>query len=321
MEAIGDAHSFLSAARAVALDKPIIVIKAGRTEAAAKAAASHTGSLTGSDEVLDAAFHRCGVLRVERISQLFAMAEVLAKQPRPRGPRLTVVTNAGGPGVMVADALATEGGQLTELTPGLVEALNQFLPRHWSHANPIDIIGDADPLRYEKTLELVINDPKTDGLLVILCPQGMIDPAQAAERLTRFRQVRSKPILASWVGGASIRAGEAILNNAGIPTFAYPDTAARVFSDMWHYTKNLQDLYERPALPGEMHPDRGRAAAVIDAARHQGRTMLTELESKQILAAYGIPTVETRLAQSVAEATSSSTLRPLPTRRMWAGSN
>ena len=145
METIGDARAFLSAAREVALTKPIIVIKAGRTEAAAKAAASHTGSLTGSDEVLEAAFRRGGVLRVNSIADLFYMAEVLAKQPRPKGPRLTIVTNAGGPGVLATDALIASGGELAELSPDTMEALNQILPPAWSHNNPVDVLGDASP--------------------------------------------------------------------------------------------------------------------------------------------------------------------------------
>src|SRR5204863_6887412 len=168
MESIGDARSFLSAAREVALTKPIIVIKAGRTEAAAKAAASHTGALTGSDEILDAAFRRSGVLRVNNIADLFYMAEVLAKQPRPKGPRLTILTNAGGPGVLATDALIGSGGELAPLAPETIESLNKFLPPSWSHNNPIDVLGDAGPERYAKTLEVAANDPNSDGLLVVL---------------------------------------------------------------------------------------------------------------------------------------------------------
>ena len=164
METIGDARAFLSAAREVALTKPIIVIKPGRTAAAAKAAASHTGSLTGSDEVLQAAFQRVGVLRVEAISELFDMAEVLAKQPRPNGPRLTIVTNAGGPSVMATDMLISTGAQLAELTPETMEAFNAMLPPTWSHNNPVDIIGDAKPELYAKSVEIAAKDPNTDGI-------------------------------------------------------------------------------------------------------------------------------------------------------------
>ncbi|HET6659861.1 MAG TPA: CoA-binding protein, partial [Rubrobacter sp.] len=175
MESVGDARSFLSAAREVALAKPIIVIKAGRTEAAGKAAASHTGSLTGSDEVLDAAFSRSGVLRVDEISELFGMAEVLGKQPHPRGPRLTILTNAGGPAVLATDALIGNGGELAEISEETMDALNGLLPTPWSHGNPVDVLGDADPERYAKTLETAASDPQSDGLLVILTPQDMTD--------------------------------------------------------------------------------------------------------------------------------------------------
>ena len=188
MESIGDARSFISAAREVALTKPIIVIKAGRTAAAAKAAASHTGALAGSDDVLDAVFRRCGVLRVSSISDLFHMAEVLAKQPRPSGPRLTIVTNAGGPGVLATDTLIALGGELAELSAESIAALDKVLPPHWSHGNPIDILGDADPERYAQALAIAVKDPSSDGLLVALTPQAMTDPtetAQASERLRR----------------------------------------------------------------------------------------------------------------------------------------
>jgi len=304
MEAVGDARAFLSAAREVALTKPIIVIKAGRTEAAAQAAASHTGSLAGSDEVLDAAFRRCGVLRVDRIAELFSMADVLAKQPRPKGPRLTIVTNAGGPGVLATDALIAGGGTLAPLGPGTLEALGQFLPVHWSHGNPIDVLGDAGADRYAQALEVAAKDPETDGLLVILTPQAMTDATQTAEQLKAHAQAEGKPVLASWMGGADVAAGEAILQRAGIPTFNFPDTAARAFNSMWQYSRNLDALYETPVSPPDEvgGPDREAAARLIAAARAAGRTLLTEAESKHLLALYGIPTVETRVAASEAGA-------------------
>jgi acetyltransferase len=304
MESIGDARAFLSAAREVALVKPIIVIKPGRTEGAARAAASHTGSLTGSDEVLDAAFRRCGVLRVNNISDLFYMAEVLAKQPRPKGPRLTIVTNAGGPGVLATDALITEGGELTEVSPEAMKAYNDLLPAAWSHNNPIDILGDAEPERYAKSLEIASNDVNSDGMLVILTPQAMTDPTQTAEALKQYAKIEGKPVLASWMGGPMVAAGEAILNRVNIPTFAYPDTAARVFNNMWRYALNLRGIYETP-MPTDSTgagPDRAQAREIIDSVRKTGRTILTEFESKRLLASYGIPIVDTRIARSEAEA-------------------
>ncbi len=295
MESVGEARSFLSAAREVALTKPIILIKAGRTEQAARAASSHTGALTGSDEVLDAALRRCGVLRVRRISDLFYMADVLAKQPQPKGPRLAIVTNAGGPGVLATDALIDEGAQLAELSAGTIAALDQKLPRHWSRQNPIDIIGDAPPERFAQTLEIVKSDPGVDGLLVTLSPQGMTDPAEVATRIQSFAQMDGKPILASWMGGASVAQGIEILNAAGIPTFPYPDSAARAFSYMWQYSENLRALYETPE-PMAAAADRQTVASILDRARAEGRVLLTEQESKCLLASYAIPVTRTEIA-------------------------
>jgi acetyltransferase len=304
MESVGDARSFLSAAREVSLNKPIIVIKAGRTDAAAQAAASHTGALTGSDEVLEAAFRRCGVLRVQTIADLFYMAEVLAKQPRPKGPRLAIVTNAGGPGVLAADGLLSNGGQLAQLSPESMEALNQLLPPHWSHNNPIDMLGDALPERYAKVVDIAAHDPNIDGLLAITCPQGMAGPTATAEQLKPYAHSTGKPVLASWMGGTDVAAGTDILNRAGIPTFQFPDTAARVFCYMWRYSYVLRGLYETPVLRGEADegPDRARAQWIIENVRRAGRTLLTEVESKQLLAAYGLPTVETEVAVTEDEA-------------------
>ena len=299
MESIGDARSFLSAAREVAFSKPIIVIKPGRTEAAARAAASHTGSLSGSDEVLDAAFRRVGVLRVKTISQVFNLTDMLAKQPRPRGPRLAIVTNAGGPGVLATDALIENHGELARLSSATLESLNTFLPAAWSRSNPLDILGDADPARFARTLEVVINDPDIDGVVTILTPQAMTDPTTTAQELRGTRSVPGKPILASWMGGETVEPGEKILDQAGIPTFAYPDTAAQMFTLMWRSHYNLQALYETPTAPAGDNTAtaaRDQAAAIVSAAAKDGRSVLTEVESKRILAAYGIPTVETRVA-------------------------
>lgn len=305
MESIGNARSFLSAAREVALTKPIIIIKPGRSAQAAKAAASHTGALTGSDEVLEAAFRRSGVLRVGTIADLFYMAEVLSKQPTPKGPRLTIVTNAGGPGVLATDALVMGGGELSELSPETMAAYNAVLPPTWSHNNPVDIIGDASPDRYAKALEIAAKDPNSDGILVILTPQSMTDPTRIAEELKPLAKQEGKPLLASWMGGVDVAAGEEILNRANIPTFPYPDTAARAFNYMWQYADNLKALYETPAMPEDSAtwaPDRKLVERIIAGARAEGRTILTEFESKQVLAAYGIPVAKTIVAGSRAEA-------------------
>jgi len=310
MESIGDARAFLSAAREVTLHKPIIVIKAGRTAQAAQAAASHTGSLAGSDEVLSAAFRRSGVLRVDSIADLFYMAEVLAKQPRPEGRRLTLLTNAGGPGVLATDALVSGGGELARLSDKTMAELNTFLPPAWSHNNPVDILGDADPERYARALEVAGKDENSDGLLVILTPQDMTEPTQTADRLKPYARM-GKPVIASWMGGSNVAAGERILNDAGIPTFGYPDTAARIFNYMWRYSYNLAGLYETPTLPEDV-PGRENAEALIRQAREAGRTLLTEHESKQLLSAYGIPTTKTLVARGVDEAVAHAEALGLP---------
>ena len=307
MESVGNAPAFLAAVREVAPIKPIVVIKVGRTDAAAQAAASHTGALTGSDEVLDAAFKRAGVLRVETIEEFFSMAKVLAKQPLPRGPRLSIVTNAGGPGVLATDMLVECGGQLAVPSPETLSELNKVLPAHWSHSNPIDILGDADAARYAAAVAVAARDPGADGVLVILTPQAMTDPIATADLMRTYAHMEGKPLLTSWMGGTRAKTGRVILTEAGIPMFDYPDEAARAFANMWHYTESrlpraqLEPPGEKPA-PFAPEPDEARVADLIAAVRRRKGTLLTEYESKQVLSLYGIPTVETRLATTVAEA-------------------
>ncbi len=322
METIGDARAFMSAAREAALSKPIIVIKPGRTQQAAQAAASHTGSLAGSDAVLDAAFNRSGVLRVNAISDLFYMAEVLAKQPRPKGKRLTIITNAGGPGVLATDALIMSGGALAPVSPEAMLKLNAVMPAAWSHGNPIDVLGDADETRYSQAVEIAARDPNSDGLLVILTPQAMTNPTPLANKLAEMSGKFPNPILASFMGGTVIEEGERILNQANIPTFPYPDTAARVFTYMAAFSENLKALYETPGddlardeaheaagldfdtamLTSSLRGEREAARLRLAAVRATGRTLLTEIESKDLLASYGIPVSETRFAATVDEA-------------------
>lgn len=296
MESIGDARSFMSAAREAALSKPIVILKAGRTSAAAQAAMSHTGAMVGSDEVLDAAFRRAGVLRVNRVAELFHMAEVLAKQPRPAGPRLAIVTNAGGAGVLATDALIAAGGELAPLAPQTLDTLSTTLPPHWSHGNPVDVLGDADPSRYATATKLVANDPQTDGVLVVLTPQEMSEPTETATQLVSVARSISKPVLANWMGGEAVEEGATILRQSGIPVVRYPDDAARAFQHLWSYSKNLQALYETPASCASESIDVQSARSVIDNARREQRTLLSETEAKRILAAYGIPVASTEIA-------------------------
>jgi len=310
MESIGDSRAFLSAAREVALTKPIILIKAGRSAESAKAAASHTGSLAGSDEALTAALKRVGVLRVDAIEDLFSMAEVLSKQPRPKGPHLTIVTNAGGPGVIATDALIANGGKLTELSPKTMEALNELLPPHWSRNNPIDILGDASAEIYAKAVEIAASDPHSDGILVILTPQDMTDSTATAEKLKELKDKihLEKPLLASWMGAKNVEKGDQILTHAGIPSFEFPDLACKTFASMWKYSYNLKGIYEIPALSDFAHHDSTRQAKhrksqeIFAQALKENRTILDEFESKQVLEDYGIPVVPTRVAQNAEEA-------------------
>lgn len=305
METVGDARAFMTAAREIALEKPIIVIKAGRSQAAAQAAASHTGSMAGSDEVFDAALERVGVLRVNSISELFGMASVLAKQPRPTGPRLTIITNAGGPAVLATDATVLNHAELTPLKKPMIEELNQVLPAAWSHSNPIDILGDADAKRYVDTLNIVAKDPDTDGILVILSPQDMTDPVGTAQNIKAFSHMPHKPLLASWMGAQTVKEGIEILAQEKIPCFDYPDEAAKTFATMWRYTQNLQTLYETPALSSADSLDKRsiiKASEILTKSFREGRTLLTESESKQVLKSYGIPVVQTEVAKDENEA-------------------
>ncbi|NJK61251.1 MAG: GNAT family N-acetyltransferase, partial [Oscillatoriales cyanobacterium SM2_1_8] len=262
------------------------------------------GALAGSDEVLNAAFRRCGVLRVDNISDLFDMAEVLSKEPKlPQGKRLLVVTNAGGPGVIATDALIQEKGELAPLAPATRTELDALLPAHWSHGNPIDILGDADAERYGQALAIAAQDPNSDAILVILTPQSMSQPTETAAKLIACAEACPKPILASWMGGEAVAPAVQALNAAAIPTFGYPDTATHIFNYMCRYSANLQALYETPVLPpAEALPDRAGVAHLLTAVQATGRSLLTEYEAKQVLTAYDLPVVPTHPAFTAAEA-------------------
>lgn len=307
MESIGNARSFLSAAREVALTKPIILIKAGTTEESAKAASSHTGALSGSDAVLSAALKRVGVLRVETISELFSMAEILAKQPVPKGPNLTIVTNAGGPGVIATDALVKNGGKMTPLSSNLKEELNTFLPKEWSHSNPIDMLGDASAERYSQTLKAVMKDEQTHGLLVILTPQYMTDATLTAQKLKEIGTIEGKPILASWMGANVVEKGIELLTEAQIPNFAFPDEACKSFAYMWRYSKALATLYETPeSFVPKSYAKKAKEVElvkkIIQEARKSNHLILSENEAKEVLKAFHIPVVITEIAQTKDEA-------------------
>jgi acetyltransferase len=303
MESIGNAASFLKAASAVSKKKPIVVIKAGRTDAAAKAAASHTGALTGSDDVLDAAFKRAGVLRVIDIQEFFQTIGVLAKQPLPQGNKLTLITNAGGPGVLTTDALVTAAGTLAPVSQEAKDQLNTFLPSAWSHGNPVDILGDARADRFAKTLEVMMKDPASDGVLVLLTMQSVTEPTKTAELLTQYAHLGNKPVLASWMGGGSVLEGRELLKKAGIPVFDYPDTAVRVFGLLNKQRELQQKLVASDHADGvEKGIDRAEAKKIIAQVQKAGRTLMTEFEAKELMASYGIPVCITKIAKSADEA-------------------
>lgn len=308
IESIGSARSFLSAAREIAFSKPIIAIKAGKTEAAARAASSHTGALAGSDAVFAAAMRRVGVMRVNTIAELFDAALFLAKQPMPKGPNLTIVTNAGGPGVITTDATVTAGAKMAQLAEETISELNAFLPKAWSGGNPIDILGDATADRYAKAVEVAARDSHSNGLLVVLTPQEMTDPTLTAERIIPFTHLPEKPIFASWMGGKSVAEGMAKLNLAGIPTFAYPDQAATLFADLCSRNSQLKAYSETPLYHYELDEEKNhfeinpQIRSIFALAAKENRTILTEVESKKVFSLYGIPIVETFLAASSEEA-------------------
>jgi acetyltransferase len=304
MESVGDdAAAFLAAARAVAAQKPIVVIKVGRTAEASRVAASHTGAMTGSDAVLDAALRQSGVLRVDTIEELFDMAEVLAKQPLPAGRRLGIVTNAGGPGALATDALVLGQGELAELSAQTMSELNALLPASWSHHNPVDVLGDADAARFVQALRIVAKDAAVDGVLAILTPQAMTHPTSMAQEVARIAGEIVKPLLASWMGAQSVQEGRGILNAAGVPTYDYPDEAALAFVRMREHRLRLIWLSETQSAHAD---DDGEALPLvgdmIDAVLKSGRTLMTEQEAKQLLQVAGIPIVDTRAAYDEEEA-------------------
>ncbi len=310
LESVGDARTFCSAIREAARSKPVVAIKAGRTVAGAAAAAVHTGADAGDDAVIDAALDQAGVIRVDRIDELFAMADLLGKAPRPAGARLGIVTNAGGPGVLAVDALIHAGATLATLHPDTIDRLDHELKLPWSRANPVDILGDADPARFRSALEATLGDPAVDGLLAILTPQDMTDGEWTATVVVDVaRQHPQKPVLAAWMGGAAIEAGRARLAEAGIPVFPTSDAAAQAFARLANQAETLRALY---ATTGDaprtyassiaMTKAQVATGEVLGEARRTGRTLLTEAESKDVLAAYDVPVTATVVASNQAEA-------------------
>lgn len=299
MENMTRHRKFMSAARSVSRVKPIIVVKSGRSQTAAKAAASHTGAMAGQDDTYNAAFRRAGIIRVDTISQLFGCAEALGKMQRPAGGELAIITNAGGPGVMAVDAFSKWNVEPVVLSDATLQRLNEFLPPIWSHGNPIDLLGDAQPERYVKAIKVCLEAPEIRGLVVILTPQAMTDPSGVARALAAEITSRHKPVIGVWVGGQKVAEGISILNEGGIPTFSTPEEAVDTFMQMYSYSRNLELLQETPPrLPYDIKVNTRQAKTFIDECFKRGTKVLTEIESKAILTAYGIPVNLTVVASS-----------------------
>lgn len=303
IESITEAREFMSAARAFARSKPIVAYKAGRFAESAAAAASHTGAMAGVDAVYEAAFQRAGIERIFQIEDMFDCAELLARQQPPKGDRLAIVTNAGGPGVMTTDALIARDGHLASLSEESIQKLNEFLPPFWSHNNPVDVLGDAPPERYAKALDVVLNDPEVDAVLVILTPQAMTDSTGTARAVGEIARKHRKPVLAAWMGGHTVAEGMQVLNDFGIPSYTTPEKAVRAFMHLVSYARNLTLLHETPRdIPVSFSFDRQRLRGVFESLLTEGAEILTESVSKAFLEAYGIPVSKPFLARTADQA-------------------
>jgi acetyltransferase len=280
MESLVNSRKFMSAARAFARTKPIIVLKVGRSSEGAQAAASHTGTLAGNDAVFDAAFKRAGIIRVKTVEELFNCAQTLAMQKRPSGNRLAIVTNAGGPGVIATDYLIEKGGTLARLSEETIEKLNEVLPEAWSHNNPVDVLGDADEERYRLAAEICIDDPGVDGLLILLTPQAMTNAAEVAHNLVSLPKRNRKTMLASFMGEDDVNTGVEILEQGNIPAFNAPEAAVDCFMNMYSYSRNLDLLYETPeSIPHDFAPRTEDNRKIIQKAAAEKRYVLTQHSS------------------------------------------
>ncbi len=294
IESIKDARKFMSAARAIAPNKPVILIKAGRYAEGAKAAATHTGALAGRDDVFDAAIRRTGMLRVETIDDLFNAAETLARAKPVHGDRLAILTNGGGPGVLATDTLIAHGGHLAEISAETFEALDGLLPTTWSRGNPVDIIGDSDAERYVRALEILLKDEGFDALLIMLVPVAVINNQEVASRIIQVLKKCRRPVFTCWMGEDSVSAGRNIFRQAKVPTYNTPNDAVKAFMHMVEYGRNQRALMETPVMTSwKGQPSVEVVSQIIDQALDEGREILSEVEAKEILAAYQIPVVET----------------------------
>lgn len=300
VESLTNIRKFMSAVRAVSRVKPIVILKAGKSPVGARAAASHTGAMAGEDAVYDAAFRRGGIARVHNLEDFFDCAELLAKQPPPTGSRLVVITNSGGPGVMAADAAAEYGLELGSLSESTLGKLDAVLPPFWSRGNPIDILGDAGSQRYAQAVTSCFGQEDMNGMIVILNPQAMTDSAEVAKALAGSLKKRPYPVFAVWMGGQDVEAGIEILNQEGIPTYGTPERAVRSFMYLYNYSKNMKMLQEIPArTPQRNQPDKTQARRIVGEGLKREGGILTEEESKRLLACYDITVNPTQVAASL----------------------
>ena len=303
MEAVTEARKFLSAARMASRNKPVVVVKAGRSDAGAKAALSHTGALAGSDAVYDAAFRRAGMLRVNTLDELFQAAGTLATGIRVKGDRLAILTNGGGAGVLAVDELADRQGRLAELSEPTLARLDALLPKAWSHANPVDILGDAPGQRYAGALEALLDERGADAVLVMNCPAAVADSLDAAQSVVATLGERRPAVLTCWLGEGAPAEARQLFSAKRIPTYQTPEQAIRAFSHLSNYWRNQQALMETPpAVADDIIIDKVNAEAIIDSVLKDGRSVLTEPEAAAILSAYGIPTVSAIAVKTPEEA-------------------
>ncbi|MBL8380596.1 MAG: bifunctional acetate--CoA ligase family protein/GNAT family N-acetyltransferase [Burkholderiales bacterium] len=303
IEGIRDARRFIGALRALARAKPVMIFKAGRRAAGSRAAHSHTGALTGDDQVFDAVLSRCGVVRAGTYAELFAAARVMASGRLPTGNRLAVLTNGGGPGVIAADCAAALAVELAPFAPQTLDTLDQVLPKHWSHGNPADIIGDATAERFAHALAPILADPAVDGVLTLFCPQIMSSAEDVAAALLAGAKTTTKPVLTSWLGGASVDAGRNAIESAGMPAFDSPEAGVTCFAALARYRRAQALMLEAPpSLAPGASPDIAGSHALARAVAASGRTLMSEPESKRLLANFGIPTPETVVAKTLVEA-------------------
>lgn len=306
LESIPNPRKFISAARAASRLKPVVAIKAGRHPESAKAALTHTGALSSGDRVVDALFRRAGILRITDISELFSAAETVGRFRLRRNPRVTIVTNGGGAGVLLVDQLLDRGHDIATLSPGTLAALDDVLPTNWSRANPIDIIGDASPERYRNALARAAADASTDVLIAMNCPTGLASPVSAAHAVCELAsegQVNGKPLIACWLGGRAAREGRALLTAHSIPTFETPADAASAVTYLTDWAAAQKSLVSAPRESGSLKPDRETAQEIFRNASNERRRLLTEAEAKSVVQCYGIRVPETIVVRKPEEVT------------------